>query len=168
MDSCAITGPRPSRFKFKYNESAKECVALKSRIKNQLIQLYRQGIRNFYAGGALGVDMWCSELLLSLQKEGYADIHLITAIPFKGYDHDWKPEYKERMIKILERSDIVVVCQKPGASSYLERNRYMVDHADCLLAVYDIENPISRSGTAMTIRYAQKIGLPTIFIQPSN
>ena len=44
----------------------------------------------------------------------------------------------------------------------------MVDHTDCLLAVHDIENPISRSGTAMTIRYVQKIGFPTIFIQPST
>ena len=74
----------------------------KKQDQNQLIQLYHQGIRNFYVGGALGADMWFSELLLSLQKEGCADIHLITAIPFKGYDHDWKPEYKERMIKILE------------------------------------------------------------------
>ena len=79
--SCAITGPRPFRFKFKYNESAEEYAALK-KIKNQLFQLYHQGARSFYTGGALGVDMRRPEWLLSLQKEGYADIHLITAIPF--------------------------------------------------------------------------------------
>lgn len=36
----------------------------------------------------------------------------------------------------------------------LERNRYLVDHAAKLLAVYNGER---RGGTAMTVRYAQKL-----------
>ena len=47
----------------------------------------------------------------------------------------------------------------------LERNRYLVDHAACLLAVYNGER---RGGTAMTVRYAQKLGRKIIIIEPSK
>ena len=45
----------------------------------------------------------------------------------------------------------------------LERNRYLVDHAACLLAVYNGE---WRGGTAMTVRYAQKLGREITILNP--
>ncbi len=56
MKSCAITGHRPVRFKWKYKENDPRCKRLKRKIQEQLIQLYEQGVRRFYVGGALGVD----------------------------------------------------------------------------------------------------------------
>ena len=41
----------------------------------------------------------------------------------------------------------------------------MVDHADCLLAVYD-NNCSIRSGTGMTVNYAKKKGASIILIHP--
>ncbi len=43
----------------------------------------------------------------------------------------------------------------------------MVDHADCLLAVYDNDRSI-RSGTGMTVNYAKKKGLPITLIHPDT
>lgn len=40
---------------------------------------------------------------------------------------------------------------------------YLVDHAACLLAVYNGE---WRGGTAMTVRYAQKLGRDVIIVNP--
>jgi uncharacterized phage-like protein YoqJ len=54
--TCAITGHRPTRFKFKYNENNNGCKRLKKRLRDQFIDLYGQGVRRFYLGGALGVD----------------------------------------------------------------------------------------------------------------
>ena len=45
----------------------------------------------------------------------------------------------------------------------LERNRFSVEHADILLAVYNGE---WRGGTAATMRYAQKMGREIIVIDP--
>lgn len=53
---CAITGHRPVRFKWKYNENNNGCKRLKRRLKEQFTLLYRQGVRRFYIGGAHGVD----------------------------------------------------------------------------------------------------------------
>ena len=47
----------------------------------------------------------------------------------------------------------------------LERNRYLVDHTDCLLAIYNGE----RWGkTAMTVRYARKLERMVIIIAPDR
>lgn len=168
MNACAITGPRPTRFQFGHNENDPRCVRLKEQLRIQLVRLYEEGVRLYYTGGALGVDMWAAEILLHLQKEKCPEIHVIVAIPFEGYDQKWGRDEQERMLKIRDCSETVIVCHRSGSDSYLTRNRYMVDRADCLLAVYDFDHPLPRSGTAMTIRYAQKMGLPTIFIQPNT
>lgn len=45
----------------------------------------------------------------------------------------------------------------------LNRNRYLVDHTACLSAIY---NGNWRSGTAMTVRYVQKLEREIILIKP--
>lgn len=42
--SCVITGHRPTRFKFKYNEKDKRCQRIKKCLQEQLIRLYNQGV----------------------------------------------------------------------------------------------------------------------------
>ena len=66
LKSCAITGHRPTRFKFKYNEDYSGCKRLKKRLHDQFAALYEQGVRKFLVGGALGVDMWSGEILLEM------------------------------------------------------------------------------------------------------
>ncbi len=45
----------------------------------------------------------------------------------------------------------------------LERDRFLVERSDCLLAVYDGEQ---RGGTAATVRYAENMGRKLILIDP--
>lgn len=63
---CAVTGHRPSRFKFKYSED----YALCKKIKANMLEVFRKlhdekEVRRFYVGGALGVDMWAAEQMPS-------------------------------------------------------------------------------------------------------
>ncbi len=173
MVSCAITGHRPSRFKWKYKENNTGCKRLKKRLHDQFALLYEQGARTFYTGGALGVDMWAAEILLRLKEQPeYSEIHLIVAIPYEGYDADWDERSKTRINFIRNHAEVVVVATQPGLESYTARNRYMVDQADILLAVYDndlSDNDLSRrSGTGMTVHYAEEKNIPTIFIHPDT
>ena len=77
---CAITGHRPSRFKFKYSED----YALCKKIKASMLEVFRKlhdekEVRRFYVGGALGVDMWAAEQILRLKEQpGYEDIELVV------------------------------------------------------------------------------------------
>ena len=82
LRSCAITGHRPTRFKWKYKENTSGCKRLKKQIREQCALLYENGVRQFWVGGSLGVDMWAAELLLKLKKEpDYSGIELMIALP---------------------------------------------------------------------------------------
>lgn len=168
---CAITGHRPTRFKWKYRENNTGCKRLKKRLHDQFALLYEQGVRRFYMGGALGVDMWSGEILLQMKNQlEYKDMELIAVLPFEGYNEGWDVESKKRLQFLIRHSaESIVVGQKAQtpAVCYKLRNYYMVDHADCLLAVYDNDRSI-RSGTGMTVNYARKKGLNIILIHPDT
>lgn len=168
---CAITGHRPVRFKWKYNENNNGCKRLKRRLKEQFTLLYGQGVRRFYIGGAHGVDLWSGELLLEMKEQPeYSDIELVLALPFAKQDADWDKRSRHRLSVLRQHSTEVVVVgttENPPAVNYKLRNQYMVDHANCLLAVYDNEREL-RSGTMQTVNYARRKGLPITLLHPNS
>jgi len=140
-------------------------------MQEQLVLLYEQGVRRFYVGGALGVDQWAGEILLRLKEQSeYGDIELVVALPFEGHDTEWDARSKTRLRFLVDHSVETVTVgttAEPAAVCYKKRNYYMVDHADCLLAVYDNDRSI-RSGTGMTVNYAKSKGLPITLIHPDT
>lgn len=169
--ACAITGHRPSRFKWKYNENDNGCTRLKQRLKEQLAALYSQGIWRFCIGGALGVDLWTGELLLELKEQPeYSEIEVVLVLPFKSYDRDWDPKSKHRLSVLRQNSAEVIVVgtsENSPTDNYRLRNQYMVDHAGCLLAVYNNDRQL-RSGTMQIVNYARRKGLPITLIHPDS
>ncbi|MCI8913985.1 MAG: DUF1273 domain-containing protein [Lawsonibacter sp.] len=169
--ACAITGHRPSRFKWKYNENNSGCKRLKRRLKEQLVQLYDRGVRHFYIGGALGTDLWSGEILMELKEQPeYSGIELILVLPFMGHDNNWDKASRHRLSVLRQHSAEVIVAgtaENPPVTNYRLRNQYMVDHADCLLAVYD-NNRNLRSGTMQTVNYARRKKLPITLIHPDS
>ncbi|WP_298033698.1 SLOG family protein [uncultured Dysosmobacter sp.] len=169
--SCAITGHRPTRFKWKYKENNNGCKRLKRRMQEQFALLYDYGVRRFYVGGALGVDMWAGEILLRMKEQSkYGDIELVVALPFEGHDTAWDDRSRNRLKFLINHSTLTVTVGTAAelpAVCYKRRNYYMVDHADCLLAVYDNERSI-RSGTGQTVHYAESKGVPIILINPDT
>ena len=169
--ACAITGHRPTRFKWKYNENNNGCKRLKRRLKEQLVQLYDKSVRRFYVGGALGTDLWSGELLMELKEQPeYSELELILVLPFVGHDDNWDKASRHRLSVLRQHSADVIVAgneENPSVSNYRLRNQYMVDHADCLLAVYDNDRNL-RSGTMQTVNYARRKMLPIILILPDS
>ena len=96
----------------------------------------------------------------------YKDIELVVVLPYPGHDERWDERSKKRLAFLIEHStEHITVGQKAWRDSFIQRNRYLVGHADCLLAVYDNERSI-RSGTGMTVNYAKKKKVPVILIHP--
>lgn len=167
---CAITGHRPSRFRFKYSEDHTLCKKIKNAMREVFCKLYvENGVRRFYVGGALGVDMWAAEQILRMKEQSeYKDIELIVVLPFECHASKWDERSKHRMDFILRHSSgKVVVADEDCKESYRKRNCYMVDHTDYLVAVYDYERNM-RSGTMQCVRYAQKRKRQIVFIHPDT
>ncbi len=168
--ACAVTGHRPNRFQFQYNEEHTLCKMLKRTILDEFKRMYdEQQVRHIYVGGALGVDMWAGEAALQLKEiPGYGELQLHIALPFKGHDSKWNGQSRERLAFLIQHSDeCVTVSNTDSRESYLLRNRYMVDHADMLLAVFDNEKKV-RSGTMHTVNYARKKQIPILLIHPDT
>ena len=78
--------------------------------------------------------------------------------------HKWSEDAKNRYFSILRQADSVIyVSRNYYKDCMLDRNRFMVDHASILLAVYNGEK---RGGTAATVNYAKKMKREIIAIDP--
>ena len=139
--TCCVTGHRdlPQR------EINHVKVALRREIEKAVVD----GFTCFISGFAEGVDQFFVEIVLELQRLNPM-IELVAVIPYKNRLN--KLIEKKRTYEMLEAcADVVVIREKYQPSVYSRRNRYMVEHSDRVIAVYDGRE---KGGTAVTIRFA--------------
>lgn len=83
-------------------------------------------------------------------------LHLIAAVPFRGFEDRWSADWKRAYQELPEQADLVkYICPGYNAGAYQRRNEWMVDHSSRVIAVFNGEP----SGTKNTIDYARKSGL---------
>ena len=170
MESCAVAGPKPTRFKFGYKEDNSLCRKIKKAMLRQFRRLYRKrGVRRFYIGGAIGVNLWAGELLLKLKEEpGYEDLELVVVLPFPGHDAKWDVRSRKRLEYLVRHSvEHLTVGTEDCRESYISQNRYLVDHAQCLVAVGE-EHREQETESFQVTTYAREKGLEIIYVHPDT
>lgn len=168
-DACVVIGHNPKRFKFKYNETYSLCKKIKKAIKEQIIQLYHEGVRRFYVGGSLGIDIWTGEIVLRLKEQTeYKEIELAMVLPFPEHDKNWDKRSKTRLAFLMKHSVEKIIMGKTDCwRSYIDRNQYMINQAEYLIAVYD-NIPDERTQITQIVEYAKKKKLRIIIIHPDT
>ena len=147
---CAFTGHRAQKLPWRYDEQDPRCLDLKQRIFDTAEAVWSAGFDHFICGMAEGCDLYFCESVLELRSE-HPEISLEAAIPFAGQADLWPRAERERYDRLLSACDQVTVLQEeytPGCM--MRRNRYMVDHADLIIACFDGHT----GGTLNTLRYA--------------
>lgn len=163
--SCAFTGHRPQKYPWGYDEGAPGCVKLKRVLAVQIAALTDTGITDFLSGMAQGADTWAALSVLALRNKNPA-LKLHCVLPCEGQADKWTASARELYQSVLSCADSVVyISREYHDGCMLERNRYLVDHAGTLLAVYNGER---RGGTAATVRYARKMGRRLLVIDPGS
>ncbi len=161
---CAFTGYRPQKLPFGFNEDDPRCRELKERLLSAIEEIAGEGYTYFISGGALGMDMYAAEAVLELKKEMPA-LYLEMVSPFDNQSARWAPEYRLRHTRLFACADrITVTGHCYSKECMLRRNRYLVDNCDLLLACYDGRS----GGTAMTVDYALRAGVPVRYIRPAR
>ena len=166
---CCFTGYRPHRFSFSADGLSPQQVA--EALKTQIAVLYDDGCRIFISGMCAGVDLWAADAVLALRTE-HPDIQLWAAVPFEGQELHWPISLQRDYRRIRAACQRVEVlygesdARGDAAACYRGRNRWMVDRADTVLAVYALEDSDRRSGTAATVRYARKKQRRILYIHP--
>lgn len=162
---CAFTGHRPMRFSFGYDEKDGQCLRLKKTLAAEINRFIHSGVAVFYTGMALGVDQWAAEIVLDMKKE-QPYLRLIAVLPCETQADRWQVEQRERYVDILDKCDEVVALHIHYTRSCMfERDRYLVDRAGYLLAVYDGRE---NGGTAYTVKYAKQKNRRITAIHPDT
>ena len=129
----------------------------------QIEMLADKGVTDYLSGMALGVDLWSAQIVLDLKKKNPA-LNLRCVLPCMGQERKWPESTQEQYRSILRQADdLVYVDREYSRNCMLNRNRYLVDQSSILLAVY---NDTYRSGTGMTVRYAESKHRKIIIIDP--
>ena len=125
-------------------------------------QIEENGVTHFITGMAIGVDMFAAEIVLGL-KSAYNGITLECAIPCETQAEKWSEALRDRYFDIASKCDKETLLQQRYTPDCMhKRNRYMVDQADYIIAVWNGKP----SGTGKTVQYAQQQGKPVRVINP--
>ena len=157
--SVCFTGHRPSRL------MRVDADYFRLTLQNTIEEAIDAGYDTFYCGMAMGMDIVAGELTAAL-RQFYPWVRLVAVVPFPGQTDGWPAYWAERHRWLLNKADeraAPVPAYRGGV--YQLRNRYMVDHAGRVIAVY---NGSARGGTAQTIRYAQKLGREITILRPQD
>lgn len=168
--ACLVTGPKPTRFKFRYNETYALCKKIKKAMLGQFKRLYHEkGVRRFYVGGTIGVDMWAGEMLLQMKEQSaYSDIELIIAEPFPGHSAKWDIRSRKRLEHLRRNcTECHIIGERDCRESYIKRNCYMVEQSDFLVAVSDYDGK-AESVMPQIMDYAVRKHKPIILIHPDT
>lgn len=148
MRGCALTGHRKLGRDFDGE-----------RLERTLVALIEDGYDTFYCGMAVGFDLYACRILLRLKGE-YA-LHVVACVPYVGQSERFSERDKRAYDYLLTACDERVILSKFYTKDcLLERNRYMVDRADCVVAYCNT----MKSGTGYTVSYAKKTGKSVFFV----
>ena len=165
MAVCMFTGHRPKGLPFGYNERDSRCKKLKKALKKLILNKIKiENVTTFLCGMALGTDMFAAEIVLELKRE-FRDITLTAVLPCRTQAAKWNKEATARYELIVDRCDKIIILQDEYTPSGMhKRNLYMVEHSDCVIAVWSG----TEGGTANTIHFAIERHLPITVLDPTT
>lgn len=152
----AATGHRPDKIGG-YNYYNPQRIWIREQMKKALVDLQAD---KTITGMALGIDQDFAQVSFELA------IPFIAALPFIGQESQWPKSSQDYYWWLLERADEVVVVSPGGYAPYKMqiRNKWMVDHCNWLVSVWDG----SPGGTGNCMIYAKDVNVPIYPINPRD
>jgi len=149
MTVLAATGHRPDKLEGGYSLVTRRALGAVA-----VQHLHYNRPDKVISGMALGWDQAVAGACVTL------GIPFIAAVPFEGQESRWPAESQERYFRLLGHAESVeYVSQYASAHSMDLRNRWMVDRAGAMLALW---NGDLVGGTANCIRYAESRRVPVV------
>ncbi len=134
-----------------------EIRTVQPRLETAIRAYIAAGFSLFITGGARGFDTMAQKTVTVLRAE-FPFVRAILAVPCRGQADKWNHEDQEAYRRILAEADGHICLQEEYTPDcMMRRNRFMIDHSVRCIAYY---NGNARGGTAATVRYAEKKGLP--------
>ena len=179
-ETCCLIGPGPHElFPFDRAKAYERSsyIPLRDELRKRIAQLCEIGVETFLTGGAQGTAQLAFWAIHYVKKE-YPYIKNVVCLPFETYGDEWDSDGafgKADRAKIRDMADKVEILSEgtPNASDVprllSERNQYIVEHADLVLAVSMAREFLKGSDdTAESLRLAKKQDRKIRVIHPTN
>lgn len=141
--TCCVTGHR--------DISEKQGDYVKQALRHEILSAIEDGYTRFISGFAEGVDLMFASIVAE-EKRQNPELFLEAAIPYARRLKTKDQQFHE----LLRACDgIKVECEKYVPSCFMQRNRYMVQQSQRVIAVYDGRD---HGGTLFTMRCAHTLG----------
>jgi uncharacterized phage-like protein YoqJ len=115
---------------------------------------YSEGCRTFVTGGAIGFDTLAAREVIRFRMS-HPDVKLILALPCVEQEIKWSDRQKDAYYYTLNVADeIIYISEEYTRTCMAERNRYLAENADILIAYLGR----SSGGSAQTVNMAKKLG----------
>lgn len=161
--SACFTGHRAS--KMPYNTISKEHEKLENVLKEEITKQIRLGVSEFYCGVMNGIDELSALMIMHLEESLGTTANLNLVIPYKGIEKSYNDIQLEHFEWSKRRAKTVTVLHDKYVNEcFRERNQYMIDRSDFLIAV---QMPNDRNSvTQMAIAMAKIKGIEIRIINP--
>jgi uncharacterized phage-like protein YoqJ len=162
---CLISGHSPNQLSFGFDEANSKCEKLKHTMLNETCKLIDNGVTEFLSGMSLGIDMWGAEIVIFLRNNG-SKVRLKCILPCETQADKWSVSERERYFTILGKADDEYYISRHYTENCMhDRNKYLVDYADIVLAIY---NGKPHGNTAQTVSYAHEQSKSILIIEPET
>lgn len=126
-----------------FKENDPKITVIKKVLKKEIQQLVAEGLEWVLTSGNLGIETWVTEVVAELKQE-YPELKLGIIYPFKEFGNNWNENNQEKLRMTEQLADYVeaVSHQAYQSPSQLRNHtRFLLDHTDGCLLIYDPEFP---------------------------
>lgn len=155
------------RFPWGFGEEDSRCRKLKIELAQQIMALRQSGVSQFLTACDCGVGLYAGEIINGLHTTD-RDLMLICYTPHEEQATKWAPYLRERYFTMLEKCTLIsAVCEVGAPDAQLHAYRKIIDAADVVLCVYDLESPALGDGEDRALAYAVDTAhTPVLILDP--
>lgn len=164
---CAVIGQNPMRFPWGFDEEDKFCSKMKMELAQQIMVLRQGGMSQFLTACDCGVGLYAAEIINGLRMTDH-DLMLLCYTPHEEQATKWAPYLRERYFTMLEKCTLIsAVCEVGAPDAQMRAYRQIIDLADVVLGVYDLESPAVGDAEERALMYAIGTALkPVLVLDP--
>ena len=142
------------RFPWGFDEEDKFCSKMKMELAQQIMVLHQRGVSQFLTACDCGVGLYAGEIVNGLRMTDH-DLMIICYTPHEEQATKWAPYLRERYFTMLEKCTLIsAVCEAGTLDAQIRAYKKIIDVADMVLGVYDLDSPAMSDAEDRALAYA--------------
>ena len=141
---------------------------MKMELAQQIMVLRQSGVSQFLTACDCGVGLYAAEIINGLRTTDH-DLMLLCYTPHEEQATKWAPFLRERYFTMLEQCTLIsAVCEVGAPDAQLQAYKKIIDLADVVLGVYDVDISAAASAEDRALAYVKGQHKPLLLLHPTE